>query len=168
MVVRPAGEGDREAIGSFACSTGPWYEDEVQRYVRARALDDARRVSGYELLVAEEDERLVACMAYMPWALNFEEHDMIFSMRLQVLAIATADQGRVLVRGRRLSDALMQTLIARAAPLSFDGALTAIVARDNLRSIKLCERNGLTSQIAHGIEYVQMLGRFGTGTFSVE
>ena len=107
LVVRPAGEGDREAIGSFECSTGPWYEDEVEQYVRAQALEDARRVNGYALLVAE-DERLIACMAFMPEALDFEENSSILAMRLQVLAIATADQGRLLERGRRLSDALMR------------------------------------------------------------
>jgi L-amino acid N-acyltransferase YncA len=165
VVVRPPGEGDREAIGSFACSTGPWYEDEVQEYVRARALEDARRVDGYVFLVAEEDERLIGCMAYMPEALEYEERHMILVMRLHVLAIATGDQGRVLENGRRLSDALMQTLIAEAARVSVDGTLTAIAARDNLRSVRLCERNGFDSQIADSIEYVRMFGRFGTGSF---
>lgn len=91
---------------------------------------------------------------------------MILAMRLQVLAIATADQGRSLESGRRLSDALLQTLIAEAARMAADGLLTAIVARDNLRSIRLCERNGLGSQIAHSIEYVRMFGRFGSGRFA--
>jgi hypothetical protein len=82
VVVRPPGEGDREAIGSFACSMVAWYEDEVQEYVRARALRDARRVDGYTLLVAEEDERLIACMAYTSEALEFEERRMILAVRL--------------------------------------------------------------------------------------
>ena len=59
-------------------------------------------------------------------------------------------------------------MIAQAARLSVDGTLTAIVARDNLRSIKLCERNGLVAQVAHSIDYVRMFGRFGTGPFSPE
>jgi hypothetical protein len=107
-------------------------------------------------------------MAYMPEVLEYEEHRMIVATRLQVLAITTADQGRVLEGGRRLSDALLQTLIAQGSRASVDGALTAIVARDNLRSIRLCERNGLVSQFAHGIEYVRMFGRFGSGPFSLE
>jgi L-amino acid N-acyltransferase YncA len=163
VVVRPPGEGDHEAVSSFACSTGRWYEDEVQEYVRTRALQDARRLRGYAFLVAEEAERLIACMAYTPEAIEYGERNMILAMRLQVLAIATADQGRVLQSAGRLSDALLQTLIAEAAPMAADGLLTVIVARDNLRSVRLCERNGFGSQIAHSTDYVRMFGRFGTG-----
>jgi hypothetical protein len=51
--------------------------------------------------------------------------------------------------------------------VSVDGTLTEIVARDNLRSVNLCERHGFDSQIAHSIEYVRMFGRFGTGPFTL-
>jgi L-amino acid N-acyltransferase YncA len=167
IVVRPAGQGDREALEAFACSRGLWYEDEVERYIRGRAFAEFERVDGYELLVAEEDSRLIGVMAYVPELARAEEADWILIVRLQVLAIALEDQRRVLESGRRLSDALLQTLIAQAVEYSVGGALTAIVARDNVRSINLCERNGIDSQFAHGSRYVLMSGTFGDEPLSL-
>jgi len=122
----------------------------------------------YSLLIAEEGERTLACMAHRPEALELQERHAIVVARLQVLAIDRADQGRVFESGGRLSDGLMQTLIAHAVPASVEGVITALVARDNLRSLRLCERNGLGSQVMHDARYVRVLGRFGSGAFSVE
>ncbi len=168
IVLRPAAEGDRAALESFACSRGAWYEQDVERYVRGRALDDAFRVPGYALFVAEQGERLLGCMAYMPEMLEVEEQHLIAAARLHVLAIASTDQGRVLDSGRRLSDALLQTLIAKATPTSIEGVLTAVVARENVRSIRLCERNGLSVQIAYDARHVRVVRRFGSGAFALD
>jgi len=42
IVLRPAGEGDRERRAAFACSTGAWFEDDVERYVRHHHIGVAR------------------------------------------------------------------------------------------------------------------------------
>src|SRR5688572_5536694 len=65
LIVRPAQEHDAAALSGFLCSTGPWYEAEVQDYVQQHALRRAIATpEAYRLLVAFQDDRLVACGAH--------------------------------------------------------------------------------------------------------
>ena len=149
-------------LGAFECSTGPWYEDEVQNYVRARALEHARRKPGrYHLLLAFDGGRLVAVGAHADEAL-FLPDETVRAIRLQVLAVGLADQGRVLASGHRLADVVLATLIDDATRVRPTDLATAIVAAENLRSISLCERNGLRSQTRCGDGYVRLTGRVGS------
>lgn len=61
--------------------------------------------------------------------------------------------------GRRLSQLVVDTLIAHALGDEETMVVTAIVARENLRSIALCERHGLTSQIEHDARHVWLSGK---------
>jgi RimJ/RimL family protein N-acetyltransferase len=38
--------------------------------------------------------------------------------------------------------------------------ITAIVAKENLRSIRLCERNGLRSQVEYDPAHIRLTGNF--------
>lgn len=156
--VREATDDDAVALAAFECSTGPWYEEEVQAYVRGRALAHARENPyGYRLLVAYEQTRLIAVAAHADEALILPE-DTCFAARLQVLAIALVDQRRSLPGRVRLSDLLMATLIADAMDHKSTDVVTAIVADENLRSIALCERNGLRSQTRYSGRYLRLTG----------
>jgi hypothetical protein len=157
--VRRAASADAETLAAFECSTGPWYEDEVQHYVRRRALEDALRAPQiYRLLLAFDGARLVAVGAHAQEALILTD-DTVLATRLQVVALGLDDQGRVLEHGTRLSDVVISTVIADALRGGPSELVTAIVAGENLRSIALCERNGLRSQTRYSRDYVRLSGR---------
>ena len=160
LVLREATEEDAIALASFHCSTGAWYEQEVEEFVRGHALRAAAR-ERFRLLVAVEGERLVATAAhYHPELIPTEDGAHRFATRLHHLAINVDDQGRRLSDNSRLSDALMQALIADAIETWTTGVLTAIVAADHDRSLAMCERNGLRSRIRHGTGFVRVTGLF--------
>lgn len=160
MVICPAAEGDADAMAGFRCSTGPWYEQEVESFVRRHALERALTVPGYRLLLAFESDRLVCCMAHHREFLFREGSTAyVLAVRLHVLAIAVEDQGRRLDDGTRLSDTLMAALISDAMA-DREETLTAIVAIDNLRSIALCKRRGLRSQVQRDARHVRLSGHF--------
>jgi hypothetical protein len=162
LVVREAVEADAAELGEFRCATGPWYEEEVEAFVRAKALQTAERAGDtYRLLVVREDGRLIACGAHYREGLLLEHREtLLLAVRLQLLAIAVTDQGRRLEDGSRLSDAILQTVIADALQFWEGNVFTAIVAEENLRSIALCERNGLHSQTRHDRRHIRLTGSF--------
>jgi hypothetical protein len=161
IVVRPASERDGPALGAFRCSTGHAFEQEVEDFVRQKALRLALwPEADYRLLLVLDDERIAGCAAHHRDALLLVDRTIV-ATRLSLLALARADQGRRLEDGRRLSDLVMSTLIVDALKTRESDVLTAIVARDNLRSIRLCERNGLRSQIRYDVDHVRLWGVFG-------
>jgi RimJ/RimL family protein N-acetyltransferase len=64
--------------------------------------------------------------------------------------------------GTRLSDRLFEIALSQALGPSGRGVITAVAAADNVRSIKLCERNGLTGQTRYDTHHVLLTGAFGT------
>jgi hypothetical protein len=155
-------EGDAHSLDAFRCSTGPWYEQEVEDYVRSRALAQALENPGsYRLLLVLESDVLIACLAHHLEMLLRDRGNGIVAARLHVLAISIEHQGRRLAGGTRLSDIVMATLIADALEIREVEVATAIVASENLRSIALCERNGLRSQVQYNGSHIRLSGRLG-------
>jgi hypothetical protein len=162
-VVRQATEEDVVALAQFRCSTGPWYEQEVESFVRGLALKRVLKLLGdHRLLVVLDRGRLVCCMAHHEEFLFGEgkAFDPIPATRLHLLAIAVEDQGCRLEDGTRLSDVVMATLIADALQTREATVLTAIVALDNLRSMALCRRHGLRSQVRYDARHARLSGHF--------
>jgi hypothetical protein len=159
LSIREATDDDAGALAAFTCSMGAWYEDEVQAYVRSTAMVHAREKHGYRLLTAYDGVRLVAVMAHADEALTFPDGDTWVAARLQVLAIACNDRGRSLGSRGRLSDVLIATLISDAMERHRTDLVTAIVAAENARSLSVCERNGLRSQIRYSPGYVRLTAR---------
>lgn len=152
---------DAEPLVQFRCSSGPWFEFEVEEYVHRHALRRALSTPDtYRFLLAIEQDRLVACAAHHPEALLREDGTLLLTTRLQLLALAAEDQGRRLADGTRLSDTMMEALIADAIETRREDVLTAIVAQDNLRSMALCRRRGLRSEVRYGSRYVRLTGHF--------
>lgn len=161
ILLRVAEASDADSIDAFRCSTGRWYEEEVEDYVRSRALSLALDTpTNFRLLLAFEEDRLIGCCAHRLEGLMRGDGHLLLAVRLQLMAIATGDQGRVLDNGERLSDLLMQSILSDALSTQGTGVLTAIVARDNLRSLALCERHGLRSQVEYDHRHVRLTGRF--------
>lgn len=159
LTIREATDDDAAALADFTCSTGAWYEDEVEAYIRSTAIAHAREKHGYRLLTAYDGLRLSAVMAHADEALAFPEGDTWIAARLQVLAISCDDQGRSLGARGRLSDVLVATLISDAMESHKTDLVTAIVAAENTRSLSVCERNGLRSQIQYSPGYVRLTAR---------
>jgi len=171
LAFRPAEESDGPALAAFACSTGAWYEDDVETFIRTSALARALAPeSPYRLIVFMDDERLIGVAGHHPELLLAdtgeadESGDRSFrgmqATRLHVLALSVDQQGRRIGDGRRLSDLTMATLISEAMADRESAVLTAVVARDNLRSVALCSRHGLTSQIAYDASHLRVSGYF--------
>lgn len=161
LIVRPARAEDAPTLRAFRCSSGSDFEAEVERFIRDDALRWALAPQSlYRLLVVIEDKRLIGCFAHHPEALVRKDGAILMATRLQVLALSLADQGRRLDKGQRLSDAVMDTLIVDALTTRDSHVLSAIVARENVRSMALCERHGLRSQIRHDSRHVRLSGHF--------
>jgi hypothetical protein len=162
MVIRPAVKEDADTLAAFRCSTGPWYEQEVESFIRWRAVN--MTAVNYRLLLAFDNGRLVCCMAHHLERLlrgeKDDQLDFILATRLHLLAIAVEDQGRRLYDGTRFSDMLMATLMADALETREAVVLTAVVAMDNLRSMALCKRHGLRSQVRYDIRHARLSGHF--------
>jgi len=162
ILVREARESDAESIEYFRCSSGPWYEEEAENYIRTRMLRASlEEKSQLKILLAIEDKRLVGCGAYRPEGLILDDGSLLLAMRLQVMALSLADQGRRLQDRARLSDFFIQTVISDTLEHRLStGAVTAIAAKDNPRSITVCERNGLQSQVQYDRRHVRLTGLF--------
>lgn len=129
----------------------------------------------YRLFVVFEQQQLIAVAGHHPEVLLVQDQDKeplpaqdrdqeqvlrgTLATRLNLVALSIDDQGRRL-EGRRLSDLVMESLIHEALDAQEPSVLSAIVARDNLRSLALCERHGLRSQIEHDRRHLRLSGHF--------
>jgi len=114
----------------------------------------------YRLLLAFDDGRLVGCVAHHLEALSLKDGSLVGAARLHLLAIYIEEQGRKLSNGTRLSDAVMATAISDAIVTRSVAVITAVVASDNLRSVALCKRHALRSQIRYDACHVRLSGHF--------
>lgn len=162
LVARDVSEEDEDLLSAFRCSTGPWYEEEVENYIRSHAFREAvARPTNYRLLVVLDEGRLVACAAHHPEGLLRPDSTLILGQRLQLAAISVTDQGRSFGDGSKLSDLLMEIAIRDALDQPWGaGVVTGLVARDNLRSAAVCERAGLRSQVRYDRRYIRFSGKF--------
>lgn len=161
LAARAVREEDAAALSSFMCAGAPTYQRDVESFIqeRAFALAIAPRIA-YRLLVFYDDDRLVACAGHHPEGLLLSEDELVVGRRLHVVALSLDDQGRRLPDGRRVSDVVMETTIDDALRTEPTDVITAIVARENHRSIAMCERNGLRSQVVYDDLHVRLSGRF--------
>lgn len=161
LIVRAAQEEDGPALTTFRCATGPWFEQEVEDFIHTHALTLALSAEGlYRLLLVVEDDRLVGCAGHHLEGIVRGDGKLLMATRLQLLALSRTDQGRRLDDGRRLSDLVMETVKFDALETRAGRVLTAIVARDNIRSIRLAERHGLRSQVRYDSRHVRLSGLF--------
>jgi RimJ/RimL family protein N-acetyltransferase len=159
--VRLARVDDEAALARFRCSTGPWFEEEVERHVREdalqRALDEEAQ---YRLLLFEDGERLWAVGAHQPEELEMTSGDTWLATRLVVLAVDLDHQGARLGDRLTFSQAALDSLISDAVRHWDVGTVSALVARDNIRSQRLCRRCGLVFETRENLHYLRMTGRF--------
>ncbi len=155
---------DADALARFSCSLGAPFEDEVETYVRRRALaaaEHARKTGGsYRLLVFEADRRLVGVTAHQAVELRLPEAKPLAVVKLVVLAVELNWQGTRLATGASIADAVLAATVAHGRATHERTMFCGIVARGNFRSLRVCERNGLTTQLEYGPDHLCLLGTF--------
>jgi hypothetical protein len=162
--VRLAVASDEELLRQFRCSTGVWYEDLVERFVTERAL--ARALAAhldFRLLLFETDaEGLLAVGAHHLRAYEVGG-TALDGTYLVVAAIALPFQGAELETGERLSDFVMNALLSDAGDCGRGDLVTALVARENARSLALCRRFGIDAELpSPDPGYLHLAGWRGT------
>jgi hypothetical protein len=167
LIFRRAAEVDAPDLETFSCSRGAIHEAEVEQFIRRQALTRALAVdTQYRLYVTLEGDRIVAVAGHHPELLLVATDDTAHTFRatgltrLHVLALSLRDQGNVCSDGRRISDLVMDSLIREALVSNETGMLTAVVAKENLRSLTLLERHGLKSQVEYDALHLRLSARF--------
>ena len=161
ITVRPAEESDRAALEDFSCSNGLECEDEVEDFIRTRALDTFfTRVADYRLLLAFEGEALAGVIAHRLDILTLSNGDLLNARLIQLLAVGVGYRGTVVEDGARLSDTLLATVVEEVKGFAENDIFTAIIANENDRSLAMMERCGSWSQVAYDHLHVRLTGRF--------
>src|SRR6266508_4021415 len=147
--VRLAVASDEELLRQFRCSTGVWYEDLVERFVTERAL--ARALDGqldFRLLLFETNAEGLLAVGAHHWRAYEVGGTTVDGTYLVVAAIALPFQGARLSSGERLSDFVMNALLSDAGTRGRGDLVTALVARENARSLAVCRRFGIEAELA--------------------
>ena len=168
---RYLGVGDRELLAGMRCSTGAWFEDDVETFIQTRLADyhDWRRPHTDHTIVGLEldDLGLIAVGSHEAEFVR-DGGQLVTSTYLECAAVRTDLQGAVLTEvdpldddrpvtlGRYLLEALLSDIAERErAPI-----VRAVVARENTRSLRLCARIGLTDERDDPDgRFVQRIGR---------
>ena len=161
LEVRRADLSDRPLLEGFSCSRGEEWEDEVEAHIREDLLDLIGGTdTDHRVILVLHEGRLLAVGAHATEAVLVVPNDLMPMIRLHLLAITVEDQGRRLDDGSPLADALFAATATDALETWGGFPLTAIVARENFRSIAVLERNGRFSQVRHGLDHIRMTGSF--------
>jgi hypothetical protein len=146
--VRLAVGSDQKLLQRFRCSTGIWYEELVDEFVRERAL--ARALEGqldFRLLLVETDAVGLVAVGAHHWRAYELAGTTFDGTYLVVAAIALPFQGARLTSGERLSDFVMKALLNDARDRGRGDLITVLVARENARSLALCRRFGIDAEL---------------------
>jgi hypothetical protein len=172
QAARYLGVGDRELLAGMRCSTGAWFEDDVETFIQARLADyhDWRAPHTDHTIVGLElaDHGLIAVGSHEEQFVR-DSGELVTSTYLECAAVSTNlqgallpevepldDDGRPVTLGRYLLEVLLSDISERPrAPI-----VRAVVARENARSLRLCARIGLTDERDDVDErFVQRMGR---------
>ena len=169
------GLADRDLLAGMRCSTGVWFEDEVETFIQTRLADyhDWRRPHTDHTIVGLElaDVGLVAVGSHESEFIR-DGGQVVTATYLECAAVRTAlqgavlpeveqldDDGRPVTLGRYLLEVLMSDIFERQrVPV-----VRAVIARENVRSLRLCARIGLTDERDDPDErFVRRLERIAT------
>jgi hypothetical protein len=169
------GLADRDLLAEMRCSTGVWFEDELETFIQTRLADyhDWRRPHTDHTIIGLElaDHGLVAVGSHEAEFVH-DGGQLVTSTYLECAAVRTDlqgavltevepldDEGRPVTLGRYLLEVLLSDICERErAPI-----VRAVVARENTRSLRLCTRIGLTDERDDPNErFVQRIGRIAT------
>jgi hypothetical protein len=168
---RYLGPADRGLLAGMRCSTGVWFENDVETFIHTTLADyhDWRRShTGHTIVgLALDGLGLIAVGSHEAEFVR-DGGQVVTLTYLECAAVRTDLQGAMLTEvdpldddrpvtlGRYLLAALLSDIAERErAPI-----VRAVVARENTRSLRLCARIGLTDERDDPDErFVQRLGR---------
>jgi hypothetical protein len=168
-VLRPE---DAEELANFQCSTSAWYENEVESYVRQMLLprhQSRAPHTDHRAIALEMDGFGIVAVGSHEAEIAFLNQDEIQISVLEVAAVRRDFQGYVLsdldfdngkpiTIGRYLVDSILSDALSRENREPF---ALAIVARENVRSLSLCEQIGLMVETDDlDDRFVRRSGRF--------
>jgi hypothetical protein len=169
------GVADRDLLAGMRCSTGVWFEDEVETFIQTRLADyhDWRRPhTDHTIVGLELAERGLVAVGSHESDLIRDGGQVVTSTYLECAAVRTDLQGAVLSElepldedGRpvTLGGYLLEVLLSDISERQRVPIVRAVVARENTRSLRLCARVGLTDERDDPDQrFVQRLGRIAT------
>jgi hypothetical protein len=155
--IRTGRSGDRALLAGFSCADPavPW-QVEVEQFIRHHVIDwalDPHAASADPRLLLAFDEvsgDLFGIAAHERIVLQRGDGASFDATKLEVVAIATPWQGRRFSDSNRASDVLMSAVMTdvSARVPGRDARVLAIVHEDNVRSLALCHRYGLTEEMS--------------------
>ena len=168
---RYLGPADRGLLAGMRCSTGAWFENDVETFIQTTLADyhDWRRSYTDHAIVGLELDG-VGLVAVGSHEAEFvrDGGQVVTSTYLECAAVKTELQGAVLTEVDPLDDArpvtlgryILEALLSDIAERERAPIVRAVVARENTRSLRLCSRIGLTDERDDPDErFLQRLGR---------
>ena len=169
------GLADRDLLAGMRCSTGVWFEDDVETFIQARLADyhDWRRPHTDHTIVGLELDGLglVAVGSHESEFIRDGEQ-VVTSTYFECAAVRTDLQGAVLTEVGKLDDDgrpvtlgryLLEVLMSDISERQRVPVVPAVIARENVRSLRLCARIGLTDERDDpDARFVRRLGRIAT------
>jgi hypothetical protein len=169
------GLADRDLLAGMRCSTGAWFEDEVETFIQTRLAgyhDWRRPHTDHTIIGLELAEHGLIAVGSHESDLIRDGGQVVTSTYLECAAVRTDLQGAVLSElepldedGRpvTLGRYLLEVLISDIAQRERVPIVRAVVARENTRSLRLCARIGLTEERDDPDQrFVQRIGRIAT------
>jgi hypothetical protein len=166
---------DRDLLAAMRCSTGVWFEDQVETFVQTRLADyhDWRQPHTDHTIVGLELDGLglIAVGSHEEEFVR-DRVEVVISTYLECVAVSSDLQGAVLVEVDPLDDDgrpvtlgryLLEVLLSDISQRQRAPIVRAVVARENTRSLRLCTRIGLTEQRDDPDErFVQRIGHMAS------
>ena len=136
MRLREGSGDDAARLRAFRCSSGAWYADEVEQYIRG-ALADALESGTYPgsvLLLVDDDDSVVALAAY--YARRYEGprvRPAVTGSYIEALAVATEWQGQRIEGASIASTMLNATVRMCLREKDREPVVTGLVAPENVK-----------------------------------
>ena len=172
---RLLGPADRDLLAGMRCSRGAWFEEDVEAFIRTRLAHyhDWRAAHSDHTIIGLELEALgLVGVGSHEEEFVRDGRKLVTSTYLECAAVRIELQGAVLSgieplgpdgRPVTLGRYLLEVLLSDIAERTRTPIVRAIVARENIRSLRLCTRIGLTTERDDpDARFIQRLGRIAT------
>jgi hypothetical protein len=169
---RYLGAADRDLLAELRCSTGIWFEDDIEAFVQTRLADyhDWRRPhTGHTIIGLELDDIGLVAIGSHEEDFVRDSDEVVTTSYLECAAVSLDCQGALLPgvepldpggRPPTLGRYLLEVLLSDIAELEREPIVRAVVARENTRSLRLCNRIGLIDERDDSdARFVQRIGR---------
>ena len=157
----------------FRCAGVYWYEEEVESFITQGLVSEIpRRGSLANALLFKAGQQLIAVAAHRPTDVDSPgEPRTLKATHMRALAIALTFQGTRLSDGTPLSTMVLHAAIRDALGAGGrEPLIVGLVAAENVRSRRLCAREGFVEDTVHEMvwsEHMERSMEYVLGTASV-